>query len=60
VKLTLGCVPILVVAGIIEGFVSPTDLGVTMKFAMAAATLVLFVAYLASGLGRTQSLSPKP
>jgi uncharacterized membrane protein SpoIIM required for sporulation len=48
VKLTLGCVPILVVAGVIEGFVSPTDLSVTMKFTMAAATFVLFVAYLFS------------
>lgn len=48
VKLTLGCVPILVVAGIIEGFVSPTDLSVTMKFTMAAATFVLFTAYLFS------------
>jgi uncharacterized membrane protein SpoIIM required for sporulation len=63
VKLTLGCVPILVVAGIIEGFVSPTDLSVTMKFTMAAATFVLFVAYLAGsgyrnpGAGRTQARS---
>jgi uncharacterized membrane protein SpoIIM required for sporulation len=49
VKLTLGCVPILIVAGVIEGFVSPTDLSVAMKFTMASATFVLFVAYLWSG-----------
>ena len=29
VKLVLGCMPILVIAGLIEAFVSPTDLGVT-------------------------------
>jgi uncharacterized membrane protein SpoIIM required for sporulation len=46
VKLALGCVPILVIAGVIEGFVSPTDLGVTMKFAMASALFVLLMAYL--------------
>ena len=46
VKLVLGCVPILVVAGVIEAFVSPTDLGVPMKFGMASALFVLLVAYL--------------
>jgi uncharacterized membrane protein SpoIIM required for sporulation len=46
IKLVLGCIPILVVAGIIEAFVSPTDLAVTLKFSMAAALFVLFAAYL--------------
>jgi uncharacterized membrane protein SpoIIM required for sporulation len=49
VKLLLGCVPVLVVAGIIEGFVSPTALAVPLKFAMAGALLVLLVAYLFGG-----------
>jgi len=44
--LILGCVPILLVAGVIEGFVSPTDLAVPLKFAMGAALGVLFVWYL--------------
>jgi uncharacterized membrane protein SpoIIM required for sporulation len=48
VKLVLGCVPILVVAGVIEGFVSPTDLSVTMKLLMAGALSVLLVTYLFS------------
>ena len=46
VKLVLGCIPILVVAGIIEAFVSPTELAIPLKFAMAAALFVLLVAYL--------------
>ncbi len=46
VKLLLGCVPVLVVAGIVEGFVSPTSLVVPLKFAMAAALFLLLLAYL--------------
>jgi len=46
VKLVLGCIPILIVAGVIEAFVSPTDLGVSSKFFMAAALFVLLLAYL--------------
>jgi uncharacterized membrane protein SpoIIM required for sporulation len=47
-KLVLGCLPILVVAGLIEAFVSPTDLAVWLKFAMGASLLVLLGAYLSS------------
>jgi uncharacterized membrane protein SpoIIM required for sporulation len=46
VKLVLGCMPILVIAGVIEAFVSPTDLGVALKFTMAASLFVLLLAYL--------------
>jgi uncharacterized membrane protein SpoIIM required for sporulation len=46
VTLVLGCVPLLVIAGLIEAFVSPTDLPVALKFAMAAAIAVLFAGYL--------------
>ncbi len=46
VQLLLGTVPILVIAGIIEGFVSPTDIRVVSKFALAGSLLVLLVAYL--------------
>jgi uncharacterized membrane protein SpoIIM required for sporulation len=46
VKLLLGTIPMLVIAGVIEGFVSPTDLGVRLKFSMAAAILTLLIAYL--------------
>lgn len=46
VMLVLGCVPVLFVAGIIEAFVSPTDLAASLKFAMAAALAALFALYL--------------
>jgi len=46
VRLVLGCIPMLVVAGIVEAFVSPTDLSVPLKFAVAAALFVLLLACL--------------
>lgn len=46
VKLVLGCIPILVVAGVIEAFVSPTDLAVSSKFGLAAGLFVLLLVYL--------------
>ena len=44
--LVLGTVPILIIAGTIEAFVSPTDMPVPLKFAMAGALLVLLAGYL--------------
>src|SRR6202035_4771106 len=41
-RLLLGTIPMLVVAGVIEGFFSPTQAPVAMKFALAA---VLFTAF---------------
>jgi len=46
VKLLLGSVPILVIAGTIEAFVSPTGLAIALKFSMAVALFVLLLAYL--------------
>lgn len=51
VQLLLGTIPILIIAGIIEAFVSPTGLAVQLKFAMAAALFVLLNVYL-FGVGR--------
>lgn len=51
VQLLLGTIPILIVAGIIEGFVSPTALAVPLKFSMAAALFVVLNSYL-FGMGR--------
>jgi uncharacterized membrane protein SpoIIM required for sporulation len=45
-SLILGCVPILIVAGLVEGFISPTDLPVPLKFALGAAMGVLLAWYL--------------
>jgi uncharacterized membrane protein SpoIIM required for sporulation len=46
VQLVLGTIPILIVAGLIEAFVSPTGLPVSLKFSMAAALFVLLGVYL--------------
>jgi uncharacterized membrane protein SpoIIM required for sporulation len=46
VRLLLGTIPLLLMAGMIEGFVSPTDIAVWLKFAMAAALFTLLLAYL--------------
>lgn len=49
-RLVVGTVPMLIVAGLIEAFVSPTALPVWLKFTAAAALFVLLAAYLASDM----------
>jgi uncharacterized membrane protein SpoIIM required for sporulation len=46
VGLVIGIVPMLVIAGLIEAFVSPTELAVPLKFSMAAGLFVLLLYYL--------------
>jgi uncharacterized membrane protein SpoIIM required for sporulation len=46
VQLLLGTIPILIVAGTVEAFVSPTGLATNLKFALAAALFVLLLGYL--------------
>jgi uncharacterized membrane protein SpoIIM required for sporulation len=46
VQLLLGTIPILIIAGLIEAFVSPTGLPIPLKFSMAAALFVILAAYL--------------
>ncbi|MBV9340307.1 MAG: stage II sporulation protein M [Acidobacteria bacterium] len=53
-SLVLGTVPLLILAGMIEAFVSPTGLQVSLKFAMSGALLVLLTVYL-FGAGRERS-----
>ncbi len=48
-RLMLGVVPILVIAGIIEGFISPTPTPAPAKFAIGASIFVLFALYLSRG-----------
>jgi uncharacterized membrane protein SpoIIM required for sporulation len=55
VKLLVGTVPILIIAGLIEAFVSPTGLAIPLKFTMAAALFVLLNVYL-FGVGRESDL----
>lgn len=46
IRLVLGCVPVLVLAGIIEGFISPSAIAPSIKFSIAALTGVAFYSYL--------------
>jgi uncharacterized membrane protein SpoIIM required for sporulation len=46
VRLVLGVVPLLVIAGLIEGFVSPTELPVPFKFLIGSGLFVLLLLYL--------------
>ena len=46
VRLVLGTIPLLFVAGFIEGFVSPTGIAVWVKFGMAGSLFTLLIAYL--------------
>ena len=55
VKLVVGCIPLLFVAGIVEAFISPTDLPVASKFAVAAALAVLLAVYLTSSSTETRN-----
>jgi uncharacterized membrane protein SpoIIM required for sporulation len=49
VRLVLGTIPLLLVAGFVEGFVSPTDLHPAVKFLLSGALGTLLVFYLLSG-----------
>jgi uncharacterized membrane protein SpoIIM required for sporulation len=46
VRLVLGVIPLLIVAGTIEGFISPTDASPAIKFTIGAAGFVLLAGYL--------------
>lgn len=46
IKLVLGTVPILIIAGTIEGFISPSGLAPRWKFVLAAANAAIFFLYL--------------
>ena len=45
-RLVLGTIPMLVVAGTIEGFLSPSDIAAPLKFLFAAVMFAALVAYL--------------
>lgn len=46
IRLLLGVIPLLVIAGAIEGFVSPTAIDPVVKFVIGAGMFVLLVVYL--------------
>lgn len=49
IKLVLGVIPLLVIAGITEGFFSPTAAPTPLKYLYSAAMFILLVAYLTGG-----------
>lgn len=52
-RLIVGVIPILIIAGIIEGFFSPSGVRIPIKLAFAAALFTAFVLYLWGG-GRSE------
>jgi uncharacterized membrane protein SpoIIM required for sporulation len=59
IRLLLGVIPMLVIAGVIEGFVSPVPMPAAPKFIIGAAMLTLLVLYL-MWAGRTPTTDPAP
>jgi len=51
-QLFFGTIPLLLIAGMIEGFISPSNIPVAAKFALGAGLLTLLVLYLSS-VGKT-------
>jgi uncharacterized membrane protein SpoIIM required for sporulation len=45
IKLILGCIPMLLIAGLIEGFISPAHIPATFKFSISAMSAVLMTIY---------------
>ena len=61
VKLLFGVIPMLLIAGVIEGFFSPSNLPVGLKFAVSAALATLLVLYLYSRpAAELRSSKPEP
>jgi uncharacterized membrane protein SpoIIM required for sporulation len=61
VRLLVGIIPILIVAGLIEGFISPSSLPWQWKFSLAGAVAVIFFSYLAfCARGESVSDSSQP
>jgi hypothetical protein len=60
VRLLVGVIPMLIVAGTIEGFFSPSSVSTPFKFTLAAALFTMFVAYLSRGWRKQESLGSIP
>jgi uncharacterized membrane protein SpoIIM required for sporulation len=61
VSLIAGCVPLLVVAGIIEGFISPAPINPSIKFGIGIATGIALYSYLLlAGRGKDEAEASTP
>jgi uncharacterized membrane protein SpoIIM required for sporulation len=45
IRLLLGCIPMLIIAGLIEGFISPAHISPMYKYSVSAVSALLLVAY---------------
>jgi uncharacterized membrane protein SpoIIM required for sporulation len=45
IKLILGCIPMLLIAGIIEGFISPAHISPTFKFSVSGLSAIAMCLY---------------
>ena len=55
IRLFMGVIPILFIAGVIEGFVSPSDLPASLKFLLGGGLFLLFALYMFSPLLRKRA-----
>ncbi len=53
-KLLLGTIPLLVVAGVIEAFISPVKIAMPLKFLLSAALFTALVLYLSGGMRKPE------
>ncbi|WP_066187755.1 stage II sporulation protein M [Gracilibacillus timonensis] len=49
VQLLIGTIPLFIIAGIIEGYITPSDISLEWKYAVAAITAVALAAYMLIG-----------
>jgi len=49
VKIELGTIPMLIVAGFVEGFISPMSIGASLKFGLGFALFTALLAWIGSG-----------
>jgi uncharacterized membrane protein SpoIIM required for sporulation len=60
IRLVLGVIPLLIVAGVIEGFISPTPLDPLLKFTIGAGLFVLLLFYLLAAGRAPLTDTPEP
>ncbi|KIL38051.1 membrane protein [Gordoniibacillus kamchatkensis] len=60
VQLLMGTVPLFVIAGIIEGYITPSTMPLAAKYAVAGVTLLLVAAYYVYGLVSARNATEHP